>query len=580
MSTYTKELVVTIAAALLLVVSQRLSFAGSATWSTNPTSGDWATAANWTPNTVPDGAGDVATFGNSNVTDLTVYNTSVEVGNVVFEPGADPYSINIAVANILVTGTGIINNSGSIQTFLTPVTDNNDGNMFFFDQATAGEMTSFVGVGGGFSFLDSSSAGSASFEISNSGDFPGNLSFSDNSTAADATISVYHDAIAFFGDTTTAANAVITAITGGDVIFGTSSRAGEAALTLGGEGHAGFTQTATADHSHVTANGAASIGEPGATTNFYDDSSAGDATFIVNGATASGAPGAVMSIFGRANAANATITVNGGSEGGDGGVLAFAGTGLGGTASISLFGNGKLDIGDRAAPGVTIGSLAGDGRVFLGTRTLTIGSNNQSTSFSGVIQDSGSLTKTGTGTLTLSGANTYTGATTVSAGVLKALNRNGSATGTGAVNVNAGTLGGKGTITGPTTIGTGSGTGAVLQPGIGASRPTTLNLQGLLTFKSDSTYTYKLNTNKAKADQVVANGVTIQSGAQFSFNAVANKRLQIGQVFTAISNTSPASISGTFANLADGSVLTAGRNKFEVSYAGGDGNDLTLTVVP
>jgi len=145
--------------------------------------------------------------------------------------------------------------------------------------------------------------------------------------------------------------------------------------------------------------------------------------------------------------------------------------------------------------------------------------------------------------------------------------------------VNAGALGGGGIITGSTTIGTGSGAGAFLQPGVGASKPTTLSIQGLLTLKSDSTYTYKLNTNKAKADQVVANGVTIQGGAQFSFNAVANKRLQQGLVFTAINNPSAAPISGTFANLADGSVLTVGRNKFEVSYSGGDGNDLTLTVV-
>jgi autotransporter-associated beta strand protein len=237
-----------------------------------------------------------------------------------------------------------------------------------------------------------------------------------------------------------------------------------------------------------------------------------------------------------------------------------------------------LDISGRDAPGITIGSLAGQGSVFLGANALTIGSNNQNTTFSGVIQESGSLTKTGGGTLTLAGANTYTGMTTVSAGVLRASNRNGSATGTGAVNVNAGTLGGQGTVTGPTTIGTGSGAGALLQPGVGASKPTTLSIQGLLTLKSDSTYAYKLNTNKAKADQVVANGVTIQSGAQFSFNAVANKRLQRGQIFTAISNTSASPISGTFANLPDGSTFTAGRNKFEVSYSGGDGNDLTLTV--
>ncbi len=47
-----------------------------------------------------------------------------------------------------------------------------------------------------------------------------------------------------------------------------------------------------------------------------------------------------------------------------------------------------------------------------------------------------------------------------------------------------------------------------------------------------------------------------------------------------LSNTAATPINGTFANLADGSTLTAGRNKLLVSYTGGDGNDLVLTVVP
>jgi hypothetical protein len=53
---------------------------------------------------------------------------------------------------------------------------------------------------------------------------------------------------------------------------------------------------------------------------------------------------------------------------------------------------------------------------------------------------------------------------------------------------------------------------------------------------------------------------------------VANKKLTTGAAFTAIS--------GTFANLTDGSTLTAGRNNFQVSYAGGGGNAVTLTAVP
>jgi len=61
---------------------------------------------------------------------------------------------------------------------------------------------------------------------------------------------------------------------------------------------------------------------------------------------------------------------------------------------------------------------------------------------------------------------------------------------------------------------------------------------------------------------------------------VGNRQLTIGAVFTAISNTSANPIAGTFVNLPDGSTFTAGRNNFQVSYSGGDGNDFTLTIVP
>src|SRR5947208_15938786 len=48
------------------------AFAGSATWNLNPTSGDWNTATNWTPATVPNGPNDTATFDVSNITDVFV----------------------------------------------------------------------------------------------------------------------------------------------------------------------------------------------------------------------------------------------------------------------------------------------------------------------------------------------------------------------------------------------------------------------------------------------------------------------------------------------------------------------------
>ena len=268
-------------------------------------------------------------------------------------------------------------------------------------------------------------------------------------------------------------------------------------------------------------------------------------------------------------------------DGSAGGLISFEDRSKGGTSSITLSGNAELDISTHDAPGVTIGSLAGAGSVQLGVNTLTIGSNNQSTTFSGVVQGSGGVTKTGTHTLTLTGSNTYTGATTVNRGVLNAGNKRGSATGTGVVNVNTGTLGGKGIITGPTTIGTGSGSGAFLAPAVGSTKQTTLTIQSALTLNADATYTYsfKARRNQSRTDLVVANGVTI-NGATLDLAGTTIGSLNSGLTLTLISNTSANPISGAFSNLPDGAIVNVNGNNLQASYSGGDGNDLTLTVVP
>jgi fibronectin-binding autotransporter adhesin len=82
---------------------------------------------------------------------------------------------------------------------------------------------------------------------------------------------------------------------------------------------------------------------------------------------------------------------------------------------------------------------------------LTVGGNNASTAYAGLLTGAGSLVKTGSGTLTLGGANTYAGTTTVAAGSLL-VNGNQSAA-AGAVLVDAlATLGGSGTIGGAVTV--------------------------------------------------------------------------------------------------------------------------------
>jgi hypothetical protein len=56
--------------------------------------------------------------------------------------------------------------------------------------------------------------------------------------------------------------------------------------------------------------------------------------------------------------------------------------------------------------------------------------------------------------------------------------------------------------------------------------------------------------------------------------------LKQGLTLTLISNTSANPISGTFSNLPDGGIVNVNGNNLQASYTGGDGNDLTLTVVP
>jgi hypothetical protein len=121
---------------------------------------------------------------------------------------------------------------------------------------------------------------------------------------------------------------------------------------------------------------------------------------------------------------------------------------------------------------------------------------------------------------------------------------------------------------------------ASLAPSKGVKKPATLTIQGALTLDDDSTYIYKLDTKKPASDEVVANGVTIDSGAKFSLRRSGTNALTLGQLFTVISNTAATPIAGTFHNLPSGKILTVNGSKLQTSYTGGDGNDLTLTVVP
>ncbi len=217
----------------------------------------------------------------------------------------------------------------------------------------------------------------------------------------------------------------------------------------------------------------------------------------------------------------------------------------------------------------TIGALSGVGNVTLSPAagsggTLVVGAGNASSTFSGVIAGSGgAVTKAGTGTLTFLGDNTYTGPTTVQAGTLLV---NGSQP-QSAVSLVGGTLGGTGTV-GPITA-----TGGQLAPGTSAGVLTTVGNLAL-----GATTTYAVELGSPTSDQLKVDDGTVNLGGATLSVSLGFTPL-IGTIFTIVNNTGSGAVTGTFAGLPEGSLLSVGTSTLAVSYTGGTGNDVTLQAV-
>jgi len=547
--------------AFLILTSSSLvdAVAGSATWNLSPPSSDWNTAANWTPATVPNDPSDVATFSSSNTTTISV-SAQTHVDSAVFDPDASAFTIDTATHNLSFLGTGIVNNSKNEQNFVTGSQEG--GRMQFRNNATAGNAV-FTNYGNAqqsyIYFYNNATAGDATFI--NHGGFGGGVTwFFDSATAGNATFYNYtggdgfNDGVTVFEDDATAGTATI--FSTGGVVFHKSSSAANSTLTA-----------------------------EGGNIDFLEHSGAGNATITANGATSSDQlPGTILFLSEHATAGNATLIANGGMNGGQGGLIIFWYQTRGHTARIKLFGNATLDIKDHdALAPMTIGSLEGNGRVTLGANNLTIGRNHLDTIFSGLITDGqfgdtgGSVTKVGAGALALEQSNSYTGGTTIESGRLLVDNTVGSATGTGPVQVVGGALGGNGIIAGAVMIGTGATGRGTLEPGIRSIG--LLTIQNTVSFAERGTYRWNMDTVAVTADNVAAAGVTINAGAFFSAIPRGTASLPIGTVFTVIDNTATTPISGSFANLPNGGTITVGNTNLQADYEGGDGNDLTLTVV-
>lgn len=544
--------------------------AGSAIWNLNPPSNLWYGATNWTPATIPNNIADTATFGVSNTTSIfqAPGGLLADLGTFAFNPGASAYTINFA-ANLFVTstiGAGVVNNSGVLQAFSLPASsefrDVNETNntLSFLNSATAGTLTQWTVLGsyrgayrpGELMFNDSATGASATFIVGPGGSdiggedgdgFGGILDFRGSSTADHSTITV----------------------TGG-----------LAGVDYGSPPDAFFTDNATAANATITTTAGTISLADGGKLEFYSNSTAASATITNQGGAVSGALPGQTTFFDTATAGNATVIATAGTNGASGGLVLFYGSATGGTARCELFGNGTLNIDGHLAPGVTIGSLEGDGLVTLGSNSLTVGSNNLDTTFAGVISGSGSLTKIGRGKVTLVGGNTYSGRTQVKQGTLSIQDRTGSLMViAGSVDVDGGTFGGSGLVGGAAVIGNATGRQATLEAD--QLHGGNFIIQKSLKFNPGATCKIDVNSKGGRYSNVWAKGVTISEGAIFAISDSSNG-IFLPSNLIMINNTSSMPIVGTFANLPDGGTITVGQNTYVANYHGGDGNDLLMMV--
>ena len=536
----------------ILILTNQISHAGSATWLQTPTDNNWSNPSNWTPNTVPNSTTDAATFATSDTTAISIA-SPINLGSITFGPGASAYTISIADDQLveLWGSPNIINNSGVEQNFVI------DGGVLKLHGAVTLDSTIHLDVLGG-----NSTRSYGEFWLQ------GNINL--------GTARVDFEGGDGHG------------ISGAHGVFFSGSNAGSSTIVLHRGVNMGFAGTLTfesgvASSANIIAEGTDNKTTGGGSVYISNGGVGGSTVTLQRPLVPNGPPAtAIFSLF----AAGETSTFFA-----DGGAVIFTYASHGDTMRIVLTAKGSLDVSGLRSEtsGIAIGSLEGDrtGVVSLGKKKLSIGSRNISTTFAGVVQDGGlsggtggSLEKIGIRTLTLTGANLYTGGTTVTQGDFLVANHTGSATGTGPVQVNGGRIGGGGTIAGPLTIGSGSGPGATLLPAAGTKKEVITIVESALTLKADGTYNCAVDAMTGASDSVVANGVTIDPSATFALHSKRNGTLAPGTVITAINNTAATPVSGNFKGLPEGSTIVAGNNTWQVSYSGGDGNDLTLRVLP
>jgi autotransporter-associated beta strand protein len=338
---------------------------------------------------------------------------------------------------------------------------------------------------------------------------------------------------------------------GGNVTLG-----GSANLTFSGATTLTGNSTVTVTNKGLTTL-AGAIGETGGPQSL---SKAGSGKLVLAGAN---------SYSGGTTLSAGTLTVAVSGALGTGTLILKFGTLTAGGSAVALA--NRVTLGANVTLGGSANLTFTGSATLTGNRKLTV-SNTGVTTFAGAVGQSGGtwvLTKAGAGTLVLGGTDSYAGGTAVTGGTLLV---NGSvAAGTVTVASSA-TVGGSGSM-GPITVSAGGNVLAGTTPGAAA-----LLASGNLNLSSGSKFKVPLggaNPGAGGYGQVNVTGSVNLGGSTLSLTIGFTPT--VGESFTLINNDGTDAVVGTFNGLAEGATFTVSGVKFQITYAGGDGNDVVIT---
>jgi autotransporter-associated beta strand protein len=244
------------------------------------------------------------------------------------------------------------------------------------------------------------------------------------------------------------------------------------------------------------------------------------------------------------------------------------------TADITVHGSGLLDLFPFPAvpvPQPTLRRVAGGGKLILGTGTSLTISNEISGVFDGAVSGAGALNKRGIATLRFTGdGSTYTGAATVFDGTYKV---DGYFPSSPVTVKNSSILRGSGTV-GDVTVENGGDVQVdpILGQLGGTLQMNSANFQngGVLGLQFYGPHPTAGNDNLVVNNSVMLTSPTLSSGFLYPPHE--------GDILTIIHKSAAGAVSGTFSGIPEGTVKQIGNIPVVVSYVGGDGNDVTLTV--